>query len=171
MAKLDKIEFEQFGPYRFIGKSVYARAGVEHSGIIFGTMWGISKPIFDTLDSLKDYATKETHNVALLTFDKYDEQKKLLGYTVGKFMKADTPVPDGMDYFDIPAIHMAKGWVSGEFDDMIANAEGLTAEAVKQHGKYEATWEFLAEVYTPDTHPTEGEHSVLGYYISCKENI
>jgi len=84
MAVLDKIEFEKFGPYRFIGKSVYARAGANYSGYIFGALWGNSEWIFKTLDSLKDYATEEIHNVALLTGDKYEEQKKLMGYTVGR---------------------------------------------------------------------------------------
>ena len=108
MAVLDKIEFEKFGPYRFIGKSVYARAGANYSGHIFGALWGNSEWIFKTLDSLKDYTTGEIHNVALLTGDKYDEQKKLMGYTVGRFMKPDTPVPDGMDFFDIPAMFVLK---------------------------------------------------------------
>ena len=38
MAMLEKLEFEQFGPYRFIGKSVYARIGSESSGEIFGNL-------------------------------------------------------------------------------------------------------------------------------------
>lgn len=170
MVILEKIEFKPFGPYRFIGKSVYARAGAEFSGQIFGNLWENSKWIFEKLDCLSEYTTDETHNVAFITGDKYDEEKKLLGYTVGRFMKADTPVPYGMDYFNIPSMFVAKGWVRGEFEDMIANAERLTAEAIKEQTKYIGTWEICAEVYTKDTIPVNNVKSVLGYYIGCKEN-
>ena len=169
MAVLEKIEFEKFGPFRFIGKSVYARAGANYSGQIFGGLWSNSAWIFEALDNLSDYATDEIHNVALITGDKYDEQKKLLGYTVGRFMKPDTPVPDGMDFFDIPVMFVAKGWLSGKFDDMITSAEGLTADAINQQEKYVGTWEVTAEVYTKDTVPDDNVSSVLGYYIGCKE--
>jgi len=169
MAVLDKIEFEKFGPYRFIGKSVYARAGANYSGYIFGGLWQNSSWVFNELDKLKDYTTKEIHNVALLSGDKYDERKKLMGYTIGRFMKSDTPVPDGMDFFDIPEIIIAKGWLSGKFDDMIGSAEGLTAEAISKQEKYAGTWEVTAEVYTNETVTDEDVSSVLGYYIGCKE--
>ena len=84
-------------------------------------------------------------------------------------MKADTRVPDGMDYFDIPAMFVAKGWVSGKFMDMIGNAERLTEEAIKEQAKYVADYKFMAEVYTKDTVPDDNVTSVLGYYIGCKE--
>lgn len=73
----------------------------------------MKKWIFEKIDRLADFATSEVNNVALLTGDKYDEEKRLLGYTVGRFMKPDTPVPDEMDFFDIPDMYVAKGWISG----------------------------------------------------------
>jgi hypothetical protein len=172
MATFEKIEFEQFGPYRFIGKSVYARVGAEQSSEIFGGLWGNSSGIFSTLDGLTEYVTGETYNIALLTFDKYDEQKKLMGYTVGRFMKAGTPVPNDLDYFDIPQTIVAKGWVKGEFHDMIGNAEKLTTEAISKQDKYELVWDkssFTAEVYTSETVAKGGVDSVFGYYMTCKE--
>ena len=122
MAALKKNEFEKFGPCRFIGKSVYTRSGPENSGYIFGGLWGNYRLIFEEIDKLDGYSTEETDSVALLTWDKYDEEKQLLGYTIGKFMKADTPVPKGLDYFDIPEMVVAKSLVEEEFNDMIANA-------------------------------------------------
>lgn len=136
MAKLEKLEFERFGPYKFIGKSVYARTGSKNSGQIFGNLWSMKKWIFEKIDRLADFATSEVNNVALLTGDKYDEEKRLLGYTVGRFMKPDTPVPDEMDFFDIPDMYVAKGWISGKFDDIISNADRLTREAIKQQNKH-----------------------------------
>lgn len=169
MAVLDKLEFIRFGPYRFIGKSVYARVGAPFTGEIFGSLWGNSAGIFARLDELNAYASPEVHQVALLTGDRYDEEKKLIGYTVGRFMKAGTPVPEGLDFFDIPATTVAKGWVSGEFNDMISSAEGLTLKAIEAQTEYTPSWSVLAEVYTEDTVPQAGVHSVLGYYIGCNK--
>ena len=167
MAVLEKIEFAKLGPCRFIGKSVYAPPG---SGEIYGALWGNSEAVFEAIGQLSKYATDEVHNVALMTWDRYTEADPIMGYTVGKFMKADTPVPDGLDYIDLPEAHIAKGWVKGEFDDMIASAEPLTSEAAKQNDKYTLTWQFMAEVYTDETIPEEGVSSVMGYYIACKAN-
>lgn len=169
MAELKEITFEEFGPYRFLGKSVYARAGAEQSGQIFGSLWENSAWVFEKLDSMKEYATEETNNAALITGDKYDEEKQLLGYTVGRFMRADAPVPEGMDFFDLPAMYVAKGWVTGEFDDMIGSAEGLTMEAIDRQTEYQATWQVVAEVYSKETVAEEGACSTLGYYIGCKK--
>ncbi len=171
MATLEKLDFTPFGPYRFIGKSVYARAGAAYSGEIFGGVWAqYGRTVFEALDRLDGYATAETGSAALLTGDKYDEEKKLLGYTIGRFMKADTPVPEGLDFFDIPELYVAKGLVSGEFDDMIASAEKLTMDAIAQQTAYTATWAVAAEIYTKDTIPEPGVCSVLGYYIGCKKS-
>ena len=170
MAKLEKFEIVKFGPYRFIGKSVYARCG--QSPYIFGGLWGNDKWIFEKLNSMKEYASDITDDVGFMTFDKYDEQKKLLGYTVGRFMKADTPVPAElvgtdyeMDYFDIPAMYVAKGFV-GKDVDAWQYATKLTHEAIEQQTKYITTNDFLAEIYT---NPNVDASSFYGYYVSCKE--
>ena len=174
MATLEKIEFEKFGPYKFIGKSVYARSGPENSGYIFGGLWCSYDKVSNELEKLSAYATNENDAVAFLSLDKYDEQKKLLGYTIGKFMKADTPVPKGLDFFDIPEMVVAKVLIKGEFNDMIASACNLTHEAIKRQAKYTTNCEnnnvyFEAEVYTKDTVPEDGAVSVMAYYVSCKE--
>lgn len=169
MAILKKLEFEAFGPYRFVGKSVYARSGSKYSGAIFGGLWGASEPIFEQLDQLSGYVAGERDKAALLTADKYDEEKCLLGYTVGRFMKPGTPVPEGLDYFDIPEMIVAKGLVAGEFDDMVDNAHRLVEEEIARQGEYIPTYQVLAEVYTKDTIAKGGVHSVFGYYIGCRK--
>ena len=166
MAILEKIEFAKLDSCRFIGKSVYAPP---FSGEVFGGLWAKSEDVFHAIDKLKEYATGEVHNVALLTWDKYTEQDKLMGYTIGRFMRADTPVPEGLDFIDLPETFIAKGWVKGEFEDMIQTAESLTSGAVEKQDKYELTWNFMAEVYTEETIPKDGASSVLGYYIACKK--
>jgi hypothetical protein len=172
MATLEKIEFEKFGPYRFIGKSVYARSGAGNSGYIFGGLWCNFDWVGKELDKLNEFTTNETDLIALLTWDLYEEQKQLLGYTVGKFMKAGSPVPNGLDYFDIPEMVVAKALVKGEFNDMIANLCPLTSEGIKKQDKYVENWEgfhFSAEVYLKETVPEDGAVSVMGHYRVCKE--
>ena len=159
MSTLLKFEVVKHEPYRFIGKSIYARAGMQcGQGNFCDYLWSNSKWVFEHLDGLKGYATDEVRNAALLTWEKYDDKTKLLGYTVGRFMKADTPAPNGMDYFDIADGYVAKGY----FDSYDGNEEGLMREAIEKHGEYSsAHWRFMVEI---------GEfEKELGfvYYISC----
>ena len=63
--KLEKFEVVKCGPYRFIGKSVYARA-FGKSDMIFGGLWEKSDWIFKQLGSLKEYASDEIHNTAFM---------------------------------------------------------------------------------------------------------
>lgn len=164
---MNQFAVEQFGPYRFIGKSLYARAGMQCGDNDLGRLlWDNSSWVFEKLDGLQDYATEENHNAALLTWEWYNGEgvshydifcgpSRLLGYTVGRFMKSDTPVPEGMDYFDIPATMVAKGW----FDKEIEEAEQMVKNAVEQQGNYTAaSWKFMAEVKAKDA---------FGYYIAC----
>jgi len=61
---LERFEIVKFGPYKFVGKSVYARSGV--MGDVFGGLYRSYGPgIFETLDSMKEYATDETYCTAL----------------------------------------------------------------------------------------------------------
>ncbi len=166
MPKLEKFEIAEFGPFRLIGKTLYAPP---HSGELFGDLWGNSKAVFAAIDKLAGYSTDETSDIAYLN---WDAEKGLLGYTVGRFMKINTPIPDGLDHIDIPAQFVAKSLVSGEFSDMISEAPKLTEEAIKKQDTYTIAWseKFVgAEVYTKDTIAKEGIHSVLGYYIPCKK--
>lgn len=168
MVKLKRFEIVLFGPYRFIGKTVYAPPG---SGEIFGALWGDSAEIFSRLDALSEYATEERHNVAYMH---WDFEKNMLGYTVGRFMKTGTPTPDGLDALEIPAQLVAKAWVEGEFNDMISDAPNLTEKAIAGQEDYEINWSEAftgAEVYSKETIAEDGVHSVLGYYIPCKKKI
>ena len=173
---LDKFEITQFGPYRFIGKSVYARAGgfcvTTKQSDIFGGLWKNSAWIFEALDNLKEYATDEVHNAALLTWEKFDEKSKLLGYTVGRFMKADTPVPEGMDYFDIPATFVGKGWVKAEPTDNTSflKTDELTEKAITQQNYNATSWKWSAEVYpAKKSAPDENGGLRYGTYINCEK--
>jgi len=159
MEALKKFEIVKFGPYRFIGKSVYARAGV--SGTIFGGLWDNANWVFEELDKLSAYATDEVYNAALVNWEKYDIKTELIGYTVGRFMKTDTPVPvnvpEKMDYFDIPKTFIAKGWFNN--GGRRADAEAIVLDALSLYPEYaNAVYHFMVEVYNKDAY---------GYYINC----
>jgi len=67
-----------------------------------------------------------------------------------------------MDYIDIPATYIAKGWLSGETGDVENNAEKLINDAISQHVKYIAeSWRFTAKVYAKDTLTGPYEDSIL----------
>lgn len=168
MAELVKFEITEFGPFLFIGKTVYA---APFSGEIFGELWNNSKEIFDALDCLAEYQTEETSNIGYMN---WSAEKNQLGYTVGRFMRPDTPVPEGFDSIDIPKQFVARSLVSGEFDDMVLKAPELTEAAIKGQDEYEIAWDesFVgAEVYLKENIPVAGVNSVLAYYIPCKKRV
>lgn len=154
-------------PYRFIGKSVYVRNdwGNPHSatGEIVSSVWKTKKWIFKTLDAMSEYHTDMPYGGGLYMWDKYEEKNQLIGYIIGKFMKADTPVPDGMDYFDIPEGYIAKGWggyVEGEVKDMLKKSEVYN----------DASWFWGGEVFTDfEAQADDGswDNQKTGYFIWC----
>jgi len=109
----EHFEAVKFGPYRFIGKAVYARSG-KSDKIFYGLFNLCGEWVFSTLDGMEEYATEEVHNTAFYQWSRYDNKEQLLGYVIGRFMKPDTPVPENMDYYDIPEILVGKAFVAGE---------------------------------------------------------
>ena len=176
---LDKFEIaEHFGPYRFIGRAVYASPFGREAGKIYGGVWENSDWIFEELDRLTEYATDEVNHFAFMTWEKYDDKTQLMGYTVGRFMKAGTPVPEGMDYFDVAVSVVGKGWAGGEFRDVahgmeLSNAtDSLVKKAIEQQTVYrDASWKWYAEAY-PEGFPNKavpGEDGryYFGTYVNC----
>jgi predicted transcriptional regulator YdeE len=162
---MEKSEVVKCGPYRFIGKSFYGRAG--QSDELCGAVWELDW-VFKAIDGLKEYATEDIHDAALVTWDKYDEKNKLMGYTVGRFMKADTPVPDNMDYIDIPEGYIAKGFIRGGNDSI---AKQMLIEEIKRQDIYEAaTWIWSAEIFPNRVADSQKDFNVrtFGCYIACE---
>ena len=176
--KLEKFEIVKFGPYRFIGRAIYAWAWGPRDFVDF--LWSKCDDVFQELDTLKEFASDETCNAALRTWENYfpNERKsqydsrfcfgksELLGYTVGRFMKADTPVPQNMSYFDIPEMYIAKAWMKGKSVDKIGMIdEGLVYNEINQTNEYkDAPWIFAAEIYPI---PDENGVPIFGSYVAC----
>ena len=168
MATIEKLEIVKDGPYKFIGKSMYVRAGKsdEFTFFILGVTW-----IWKKLDDLSTYATDDSHNACLITWDKYEQKSQLMGYTAGRFMKADTPVPDGMDYFDIPEGYIGKCIVRN------GDAQRILRDEATKQGYEAATNIWSAEIYPSYQqcldiaalkHDKLDDYS-FGAYISCNK--
>jgi len=143
--KLVGWEVVKFGPCRFIGKAIYARAGVSDFYHVFKSY---GEWVFKTLDDMKEYATDEIYNVAFYQWNRYDAKEELLGYVAGRFMKADTPVPENMDYYDIPDILVGKAFVSGERANE-GHACNFLRDEIKRQGLYQHSSSFplSAEIF------------------------
>lgn len=164
---LEKVEFIPFGPCRMIGKSVCAKPA---SGDIFGALWG-DRSISEALDAIADQAYDE--NLAGYMTMAGTQDDPMLWYTVGRFMKPGTPVPDGFKHYDIPETIVCSTLVKGKFDDMIDMIDGMTMDAIFGQKEYVAKYPdgyFFAEIYTPNTIPDEHRVSELGYIVACERN-
>jgi len=179
---LNKFEIVKRDSCKFIGKSVYAREHGKGSNELFKYFREQNKWVFDELDMLKEYATDEIYNAALKTWDFYMNESHtvhdltfsengMVGYHIGRFMKADSPVPEGMDSIDIPQTHIAKGWAQSEPRDSIFYLPKLgdVYEMMQQEAdklNYELTsWILMADIFSE---PDENGVSHFGQYISCR---
>jgi hypothetical protein len=178
----DSFEVRKCGPYRFIGKSVYVRAFDKkgspevHSSFRKQCGW-----VFEILDTMKEYASDEVNNAAIQHWEWFNQGHEtmthwpgqmlfggteLLGYTIGRFMRADTPVPEDMDYIDISEMYIAKGWKKVEpCDDIGMPDEGTMFEAIEKTEKFgPASWMFAADIF-----PFAGKNGELirGTFMAC----
>ena len=176
MSTLKKLEINKFGPYRFIGKSVYAnnsKGKDELCDYLLKQDW-----IFNELSELKEYATEETSKVGLLHWEAYstDDVKfqvlhygktELFGYTVGHFFKPDTPVPHGFSYIDIPEMDVAKAWLKARPGDTHGAIDfGLVMDTIKNTTEYTGNFPlFTAEIYCVQD---ESGDLVNIYYMPCQ---
>ena len=158
---MQKFEVVKFGPYRFIGKVAYARVG--KSDAVYKALTAhYGDWIFETLDGMDEYATDEIHNAALYSWNRYEDKELLLGLCVGRFMKADTPVPEDMDYYDIPEILVGKGFITGTNEGAACN---FLRKEIEQQGlyKHSSAFSLSAEIY-PDVKGDDAPF--VGFYES-----
>jgi len=165
---LTKFEIVKCGPYRLIGKAVYVRNDWgnpnAHTGEIVSSLWLAKDWIFKTLDEMTEFIANDMpYAGGIYMWDKYEEKNQLQGYIIGKFMKADTPVHDCLDSFDIPEGYIAKGWggfVEGEVKDILRNSDEYA----------DASWFWNGEVFTDfEARADDGsaDNSKTGYFICC----
>jgi hypothetical protein len=152
-------------PCRFIGKSFYGRMGKcnEFCAAAIKLDW-----VFNIIDDMKEYATDDKYDAALVHWEKWDEKNKLMGYTVGRFMKSDTPVPEDMDYIDIPETLVAKYFIKGGNENVAI--EMLRAEFERGGIYKDASWKYEGEIFTNREARKNNETSnhIYGAYLPCE---
>jgi len=169
--ELESIRYINLPATRFIGKGVMASG--PDAGQKYGEMWGKSGEFMPALDGMTDCTTDIADPCALTHFSnrKHDEAGGDMHYIVGKFMKAGTPVPEGLDFWDMAPTTVGLAVVRGEFNDIIDNAMMMSHDKIVSDG-YAITYPdnyFHAEVYTKENIPKEGIVSKLGYLHACKK--
>jgi len=102
----EKFGYKHIGNLRFIGLDLRANPGISYDD----TLAKIA-PILDPLmqeysADIADYCYLEHHNGGEVNVN----ETGIGGY----FFKADTPVPDGLIYYDVPTINIGYGIYSGD---------------------------------------------------------
>lgn len=167
LIEAESIEYLDLPPLRFIGKDVIASG--PDAGDAYGRMWGQSASFMPILEGMQDYASSIADPCALMHHDNQEADKQM-HYLVGRFMKAGTPVPDGLDYYDLPASSVCRIFYRGEFDDAISQAYEKTRDTIllEKHTVPYPVGYFHAEIYPADNIPENGVVSRFGYLMSCK---
>jgi len=165
--------------FKFIGKSAYI--SLKDSSLDIGHSM-TQEEIFNILNGMDEYTTNEKNPATLITYEKWDDKTNFYTATVGKFMKSNTPVPDGMECFDIVST-VGKGWFktkpqNNEFswDDYLfdgANMD-LVKEAITQKGYKETSWMWHVDVlpmgYPTSVYTDDEGYAYYAICISCEKN-
>lgn len=173
---MEKFEIVKCEPFRFIGVSTYLRNKGSHGmhNNIWSYLWSKSDEVFNTLDKMNEYKTDEIHDCVLYHWEKYCDKTELYGYTIGRLMKADTPVPPDMDYIDISCDYIAKVFKKRKHDyderikgeDMLIKLEGLIDVELKRHWEKENVKGGLGGLFlTAEVYPKSDENGDT--YVGC----
>lgn len=169
MAKLVKIEFVEFGPYKIVGKQIRTKPMTNDIPRLWGQCF--SDGTYETLLEMKEFIpTDIAEDYVGCVIDLHQDGS--FTYLVGMLMKANTPVPVGFSAYDIPYGIIAKAWIQGEEYEIFSSAHSLAVDGMVQNG-YKVDWEhyFKCEVYTDSRFgvpKNNGEKSlILDVYIPC----
>ena len=173
----EHVEIVKFGPYRFIGKTIYLRAG-SRSAAWEAVCKDAKDWVFPKLDEMSEYATEETYTVALYDWSRYDDKECLLGFCVGRFMKPNTPVPqsgspdnDGFaghfDYYDIPEILVCKSFMAEKNET--GDPCNLGRDFAEKNGyEHSSKFSLSAEVFSDRIESPNGKN-FDGFYESFEK--
>lgn len=149
------------GKLRFIGIDAW------RTGEDWGGLWERSGEFLPALDALMpEFAAEVTENCSMMHHGgkEVDTENHFLA---GRFFKADTPVPEGFDYYDLPTDKAAYAiYHSDDCDGPFEAVYTIMRDKILGDGALipypDAYWH--AEVYT-DGRP-HGGHYRFGYMFS-----
>lgn len=160
----ESFEYIRLGKVRFIGIDAW-RTGEE-----WDVMWKRSGDFMPALDALAaDYGTDIKLECSMMHHNGHEVDSEN-HFLAGRFFKADTPVPDGYDYYDVPTEYAAYAvYTTGRYDGPLDAAYYTTRDKILADGvgiPYpQAYWH--AEVYT-DGRPHDGNYR-FAYMFSADE--
>ena len=143
--------------------------------------WHLCDWVFEALDGMTEYASNQKYNYALFTWERYDDKNQLMGYTIGRFMNPGTPVPKGMEYYDIEAATVAQGWAIGDIEeikhldrvhnDLYGKTGAPLFDALTEAGYDEKSYKWTAQVfptgYPKNPQPSENGKYYVGNFSPC----
>lgn len=172
MAKLVKVEFEDFGPYKIVGKQIKTTALSRDISALWGKCF--TDGTYDKLVQMKEYIPKNIKDDYVGYIRELNPTKKTFVYLVGMFMKPETPVPVGFSSYMISKCTVAKTWIEGEEYDIYSNANQLTLSAIMDNGYApDISDYFVCEIYTDERFgepKNKGEKVlILDYLVPCRK--
>ena len=158
MLTKESFEYHAFGRMRFIGIDAW------RTGEDWGDLWGRSAEFMPKLKELHEqFGADITESCSLIHSGAKEvgiEEHFLAGY----FFRADTPVPEGYDYYDIETNWTGYAcYISGSIAEEMEDAYVCTRDTILGDGFFvpypKGYWH--AEVYT-NGRPHDGEYR-FGY--------
>lgn len=166
MAFLEKIEFISLPDVRIIGREAACSLDPT-AGNPVPELWG-SSFADGTIQRLKELPLAVPDCTIGWMGDVNGQNYR---YIAGVIASAGTPVPEGMQYRDLPACQLAKGYIHGNLQngDIYVNAHELTLAGIAaKQIKYDYSFGWSAEIY-PDGIDFEAQEGTLCYYQPCKK--
>ncbi len=164
--KTESFNYLNQGKMRFIGIDAW------RTGDDWGGLWERTEDFMPVLDTLmKDYSVGILEPCSLLHSGGKDvgiEEHFLAGY----FFKADTPVPDGYDFYDVKTERVGYAvYVTDNIGVDMENAYAMTRDRILGDGHLvpypQGYWH--AEVYT-NGRPHDGEYR-FGYMFPVIDKV
>ena len=102
----ENFEYKHIGNLRFIGLDLRANPGISYSDTVAKIAPMLEPLMPEHLAEIAEYCYLEHHNGGEVNVN----ETGIGGY----FFKADTPVPEGLIYYDIPTVNIGRGIYSGD---------------------------------------------------------
>ena len=170
IVKLEHARYIDLPALRFIGMAAGEHDWPPDMVKAHEALWERRSEFIPILDAMPEYAAVITDVCTLthnnnLEHDGNTREQSL----VGKFMRADAPVPEGFSFFDIPAGRLAYGVCLGEFSALEDRGFGrLLDKMMKKYDMpYPEGW-FYAQAYFEETVQDEGVLTRMGFILPCE---
>lgn len=141
----ENFEYIKTGKMRFIGMDA-SRTHEE-----WDELWARSGEFIPSLDALAAEYGTEIKDPCSMMHHNGNEVDTENHFLAGRFFKADTPVPDGYDYYDVPTENAAYAvYITNEYDGALGSAYYATRDRILADGigiPYPRSY-WHAEVYT-----------------------